>query len=1504
LFLLLLSTVSMGQVTATYTFSVLGGSNVTNPSGNIDTNISYTSAKNAGTTAATYNSSGLDLRLYYSSASPYSGSSINLAANNGVTITGVEFESFSTSYMPTVRYSIGAAGFSASDPIISRIGSTPVYKITGLNITSSMKIRNANTANEQLRMMYIKVTYMPSGPTVTTTAATSVATTGATLNGTINANGVSTAASFDYGTSLSYGSTATASPSTATGTSATSISAAVTSLALNTQYHYRAVGTVSAVPTNGTDMTFYTLAATPGVLVVNNALQTTLDVTVNATTENSNPAATTFAIREGGGQYVQANGTLGATAVWQTAATWGTKTVTGLTTSTTYNFSAKARNGDNVETAFGTSVGGTTLAAQLVDYNRIQFPNTEQTITVGGSLDVYTRAYEPGLTTNSGAQASLKGWVGYSSTNDDPANAVWTWVAATFNAESGDEDEYKATLSGLPIGTYYYAGRFQIGTGPYVYGGTGGNWNNDSVKLNVNPDVVDYANVFTTGSTTITQGETKTIFAQVYEPGVTPGAGAGAGITAQIGYSTSNTTPDGTWTWISAVYNVEVGNNDEYKIDLGTGLAPGTYYIASRFIKSGSSTYVYGGSAGIWNNNSITLTVVADVVDYCNIQYPASGAITEGMTFDIYAQVYEAGVTNPAGQGAGITAQIGYSTTNGTPDGTWTWLSAAYHADGIGANVNNDEYKVTFSGLAPGTYYYASRFIKSGSTTYVYGGTNGSPWSTSGVLTVNVLGTPVAGEATNVESTSFTANWSAVTDAVSYELDVYTLQAGTSVTDNYGFEGDTNFPTGWVGTGYVQNSAGNANTGTYFAGLNATAKYIRTDLITNPTSLSFSYRYSSGTANNTVKVQVSSDGSNWTDYQSYVATGSGASTTYSASTITLNLTGTYYIQWIMTARSGGSFYFDDVSIVSGTPEVKTPIAGSPFTINAASTLYNVTGLNPVTAYHYVVRAVLGAVISPNSNEINVTTTLGTCTWDGSAWSNTTGPTVSIAAIIEGAYDTSTYGGFTAKAVTINTGGSLTVNSGDTVTIVNSLTNSLTAAAVVVENNANLLQNGSSNQNSGSITVKRYSSALKRQDYTLWSSPVAGQQLQSFSPGTLSNRFYTYDTSTNQYAAVTTPSATNFATATGYLIRMPNVYPTTATVWTDGAFVGVPNSGDYNFTMVDGGSGLRFNLVGNPYPSPIDAADFVGNTTNATNTTGTLYFWRKTNNAASPSYCTWTTGGFVSNGEAEVYDPNGVIQTGQGFFVEGTGSGTTVAFNNTMRTDNHANQFFRTSSEVERHRIWLNATGADGLFSQTMVGYMSDATNGYDATIDGKYINDGSIALTSLIDATPYAIQGRSMPFDAADIVPMQFKAATAGTFSIAIDHVDGLFNGSQDIYLRDTQTGMDHDLKASAYTFSSEAGTFDTRFKLVYTAALSVDHPTLDANTIVIYKNENQSFTINSGAIAMASIKVFDIRGRMITTQNNINTTQATITAGQTNQVLLVQVTSVDGATVTKKVVR
>src|SRR5690606_18670097 len=134
---------------------------------------------------------------------------------------------------------------------------------------------------------------------------------------------------------------------------------------------------------------------------------------------------------------------------------------------------------------------------------------------------------------------------------------------------------------------------------------------------------------------------------------------------------------------------------------------------------------------------------------------------------------------------------------------------------------------------------------------------------------------------------------------------------------------------------------------------------------------------------------------------------------------------------------------------------------------------------------------------------------------------------------------------------------------------------------------------------------------------------------------------------------------DFQTGKGYLIRTPNNHPTFAWIW-NGQFRGVPHNGDYTVTMADHGEGKRFNLVGNPYPSPIDIDAFVA--ANADNITGTLYFWRKTNNELSPSYCSWAAGTFIDNGEAQVFDPQDVIRTGQGFFVEGTGNGTSLVFN--------------------------------------------------------------------------------------------------------------------------------------------------------------------------------------------------------------------------------------------------
>jgi hypothetical protein len=269
----------------------------------------------------------------------------------------------------------------------------------------------------------------------------------------------------------------------------------------------------------------------------------------------------------------------------------------------------------------------------------------------------------------------------------------------------------------------------------------------------------------------------------------------------------------------------------------------------------------------------------------------------------------------------------------------------------------------------------------------------------------------------------------------------------------------------------------------------------------------------------------------------------------------------------------------------------------------------------------------------------------------------------------------------------------------------------------------------------------------------------------------------------------------------------------------------------------------------------------------------------------------------------VYDPNDVIQTGQGFFVEANGSGTSLSFDNSMRVDNHANQFFRTANSVERNRIWLNVTNDAGLFCQTMIGYIENATNGFDTSIDGRYINDGEVALTTTIDNVDYAIQGKALPFDATDVVPLKLMVTTAGNYTINLDHVDGLFSASQDIFLRDNQTGFVQDLKVGNYTFTSDAGTFASRFDVIYQSPLGVENPSLN-NQLVVYNNGVGEFVVNSGSIEMKSIKIFDLRGRLLNVFDNINSTQTKVSGGNANGVLLLQITSTDGAVVTKKVIR
>lgn len=380
-------------------------------------------------------------------------------------------------------------------------------------------------------------------------------------------------------------------------------------------------------------------------------------------------------------------------------------------------------------------------------------------------------------------------------------------------------------------------------------------------------------------------------------------------ITDYSASSTFNVTYDGN----GATSGIVPEDTNDYEDDdevtvLGNtgGLIRTGYTFAGWNTAADGSGTGYAPAATFNISANITLyaqwTAVTDAVDWCNLQWPRNGTIELGEAFDVYGQVYEPGITPGAGQGAGITAEIGYSTTNTNPN-TWTnWINATYNPACIDCNGDqNDEYSANLGAAitATGTYYYAIRYtLNSGQ--YRYGG---------------ILDDGSAGDF-----------W----DGITYLSGVLVVN-GPTICLEEGFEGSNgNNPTGWSNfSGYYQNTAANAYSGTYYAGMNSTGDWIRTNQLTDPTTFSFWARNSASSANFTVIIQYSSDGTTWNDFDTITSLPGNLgniNTTYQHYSYHVNLIGDYYLRWFTSARSSGSIYIDEVTVECGnsgpTPELQ------------------------------------------------------------------------------------------------------------------------------------------------------------------------------------------------------------------------------------------------------------------------------------------------------------------------------------------------------------------------------------------------------------------------------------------------------------------------------------------------------------------------------------------------------------------------------------------------------
>ena len=312
------------------------------------------------------------------------------------------------------------------------------------------------------------------------------------------------------------------------------------------------------------------------------------------------------------------------------------------------------------------------------------------------------------------------------------------------------------------------------------------------------------------------------------------------------------------------------------------------------------------------------------------------------------------------------------------------------------------------------------------------------------------------------------------------------------------------------------------------------------------------------------------------------------------------------------------------------------------------------------------------------------------------------------------------------------------------------------------------------------------------------------------------------------------------------------------------------------------------LTGNPFPSAIDANAFIND--NATSTTQTIYFWEHwgggTHNLGEyqGGYSTYTKAGSTptptlasSHPDVDQTGSGGIlpgqyIPVGQGFFVVSSAMGGDVVFKNSQRTfeieGGNPNSNFSRSTPIEKIRLGFDSP--DHFHRQLLVTFISEATDaidiGYDALGFGTLANDSFF----IQEDKRFVIQAFES-FDVEREIPIVVIIDEDEDGMIQKFMIDSLENISSDknIFLKDSDTNIIHDLRQSNYEVALPTGEHKTRFSLVFrNQALDVDDELLPENSITIFMNNPTSEIVirNTGSTVINNTTLYNALGQTIST--------------------------------------
>lgn len=212
-----------------------------------------------------------------------------------------------------------------------------------------------------------------------------------------------------------------------------------------------------------------------------------------------------------------------------------------------------------------------------------------------------------------------------------------------------------------------------------------------------------------------------------------------------------------------------------------------------------------------------------------------------------------------------------------------------------------------------------------------------------------------------------------------------------------------------------------------------------------------------------------------------------------------------------------------------------------------------------------------------------------------------------------------------------------------------------------------------------------STASQFGQYHFWSSPTQDTTAQiGAGTGLYGSNLYRYDpfpAPVGSYLAINAP--TSMLPGRGYVLSHCG----------EAVFNGTFNNGAIEVPITSDASIAPYHLLGNPYPSPINAASFLE--ANSTILNGTIYLWSQDGNYsqdASKHYVAINQAGSSAVTQRAQTSLSTQLAVGQGFFVElqeNLASGDyNILFNNQMRNGSRADLKSQGNNDVEKYWIYV------------------------------------------------------------------------------------------------------------------------------------------------------------------------------------------------------------------------